>query len=182
MRAGRCRGSPRRSPSSANDLKHIAARQRARQTCRAFCLSQCAPWPQPWTMRARSFDERLVPPSPRSFRSFTRERFCHTGNFHRVAKSPCRPRSNDVVARKSSAHRSFPGMHDAGGYPAKRVSKSGDSLITYPHSDVKHLENQAARRAREGFVNIFWRPSENCHTSGRTFESLRRFKTLLSSL
>jgi hypothetical protein len=37
-------------------------------------------------------------------------------------------------------------------YPAKRVSKTDDSIITYQHSSDKHLENTSARRARDGFL------------------------------
>jgi hypothetical protein len=41
-------------------------------------------------------------------------------------------------------------------YPVKRDSKNDVSLITYRHSDAKHLENSPARRARDAFVKNFW--------------------------
>ena len=40
-------------------------------------------------------------------------------------------------------------------YPAKRVLKSDVSIITYQHSNAKHLENSPARHSLEGFVKNF---------------------------
>jgi hypothetical protein len=61
----------------------------------------------------------------------------------------------------------------AGSYPEKRVSKNDASIITYPHSGDKHLENSPTRHPREGFVKIFWPASEICHMKRTIFDSAR---------
>jgi hypothetical protein len=68
------------------------------------------------------------------------------------------------------------------GYPAERDSKNDVSLITYPHSEVKHLENDLARHAREGFVKYFWRPLVGCHKARPIFDSVHESKNLLRRL
>jgi hypothetical protein len=67
-------------------------------------------------------------------------------------------------------------------YPAKRVLKNDVSIITYQHSDAKHLENSLTRHSLEGFVKHFLYRCRIVTLQRATFDSARGFKNLISTL
>ena len=74
----------------------------------------------------------------------------------------------------SPAHGRIP-EHAAGcGLSSKTDRKKRASLITYPHSVMKHFQNDRTRYSFYGFLNYFRQPRPNCDT----FDSTRKFKTL----
>jgi len=84
----------------------------------------------------------------------------------RNAKKPCAKR---LTCNKRAPFRSAARE----GYPAKRDSKIFVSIITYPHSGMKRLENSPSRLPLEGFVNIFLQRFAVCDSAPRLRDFVR---------
>ncbi|WP_167561304.1 hypothetical protein, partial [Bradyrhizobium sp. AS23.2] len=110
--------------------------------------------------------------------SFTAGDFATAETFIALRKTPA-ARAQMQSPGKTALHTADSQRRS---YPVKRDSKNDVWIITYPHSEAKHLENDLARDVREGFVKYFWLLLVNCHTARLVFESVHGFKNLLSSL
>lgn len=85
-----------------------------------------------------------------------------------------RCRHPPCLSGHNPAHGRIP-KHAAGcGLSSKTDRKKRASLITYPHSVMKHFQNDRTPYSFYGFLNYFRQPRPNCDT----FDSTRKFKTL----
>ena len=84
-----------------------------------------------------------------------------------------RCRHTPYLSGYSPAHGRIP-KHAAGcGLSSKTDRKKRASLITYPHSVMKHLQNDRTPYSFYGFLNYFRQPRPNCDTSNPRENSKR---------
>jgi hypothetical protein len=169
MLAAKSRGSPRRSPSSPSSLASKLASELAsvrsddptarhtRQTarhppgffvaCHIHASSHAATDPRLEDCGVRTTMRSVVLPAGE---------FATPETFSAVQKTPARRAQIEFACLRVLHTVVSPERHTRWSYPVKRDSKNGVSLITYRHSEAKHLENSPARRARDAFVKNFW--------------------------
>jgi hypothetical protein len=184
MPAAKSRGSPRRSPSSPSnqqaswqsdpsiDLTDDRDHQSARHLAGLFVARHIRTCGRSTT--GLELEDPSPCPCPRAaLRNFTCRCFATPETFGALRKTLA-VRAQVEFSRARALHTVVSPDHCwRWSYPAEQDSKNGVSIITYPHSDDKHLKNELARHPREGFVKYFWPPFENCHTSRFVFDSAR---------
>ena len=171
MPAAKSRGLPRRSPSSPSKLASVLARRPIAsfdRTIRPHIAHVKQPGIAPgFFVACHIHASSHTATDPRSedcgVRTMTRSVVLPAGvfataeTFTAMQKTPARRAQVEFVCLRVLHTVVSPDRDTRWSYPVKRDSKNDVSLITYRHSDAKHLENSPARRARDAFVKNFWR-------------------------